>query len=120
METLHIEQEVVIEASPQQVFEALTTHVDAWWMLGFKSPRSTFHLEPLAGGRFYEDFGQGQGSALYATVIYLEPGKKLSMMGPMAMSGPVMGTINFDLEPEAHGTRLKLSHHVMGAVNDEI
>lgn len=120
METLRIEQEVLIEASPQRVFEALTTHVDAWWMQGYGCPHSTFHLEPLAGGRFYEDFGQGQGSALYATVTYLEPGKKLRMTGPMAMSGPVMGTVSFDLEPEAQGTRLKLSHCIIGLVDDEV
>ncbi len=119
METMHIEQELVITAEPQQVFEALTTGVDAWWMQGFESPHSTFHLEPVAGGRFYEDFGQGRGSALYATVTYLEPNKKLRMTGPMGMRGPVMGTIAFDLVAEGNGTRLKLSHRVMGAVNDD-
>lgn len=119
MEMMHIEQEIVITAEPQHVFEALTTGVDAWWMQGFESPHSTFHLEPMAGGRFYEDFGQGRGSALYATVTYLEPGKKLRMTGPMGMRGPVMGTIGFDLVPEGDGTRLKLSHHVMGVVDDD-
>ena len=88
-------------------------------MQGFESPHSTFHLEPVAGGRFYEDFGQGRGSALYATVTYLEPNKKLRMTGPMGMRGPVMGTIAFDLVAEGNGTRLKLSHRVMGAVNDD-
>jgi uncharacterized protein YndB with AHSA1/START domain/DNA-binding transcriptional ArsR family regulator len=119
METLHIEQELVIHASPQQVFEALTIGIDAWWMKGFESPHSTFHLEPMAGGRFYEDFGQGRGSAFFATVTYLEPGKKLRLMGPMGMSGPVMGTIAFDLVPERDGTRLTLSHRVVGAVDED-
>lgn len=118
METLHIEQEILIHAEPQRVFEALTTSVDAWWMQGFEVPHSTFHLEPVAGGRFYEDFGPGRGSALYATVTYLEPGKKLRLMGPMGMRGPVMGTIGFDLVAEEDGTRLKLSHRVLGAVED--
>lgn len=119
METLHIEQELVIHAEPHQVFEALTTGVDAWWAKGFASPNSTFHLEPVAGGRFYEDFGQGRGDALFATVTYLEPGKKLRLMGQMGMSGPVMGTIAFDLLPERNGTRLKLTHRAMGAVDDD-
>ncbi|EFH82116.1 SRPBCC domain-containing protein [Ktedonobacter racemifer] len=118
MKTLQIEQEVLIVAEPQQVFEALTTHIDAWWMQGYASPHSTFHLEPLAGGRFYEDFGPGKGSALYATVTYLEPGKKLLLTGAMAMRGPVLGTVRFDLESEAHGTRLKLSHHILGTIDD--
>jgi uncharacterized protein YndB with AHSA1/START domain/DNA-binding transcriptional ArsR family regulator len=118
METLHIEQELVIHAEPQQVFEALTTDVDAWWMQGFEVPHSTFHLEPVAGGRFYEDFGPGRGSALYATVTYLEPSKKLRLMGPMGLSGPVMGTVAFDLVAEENGTRLKLSHRVLGAVKE--
>jgi uncharacterized protein YndB with AHSA1/START domain/DNA-binding transcriptional ArsR family regulator len=115
METLHIEQEIVIAVEPQRAFEALTLQVDAWWAHGYDSPASTVHLEPLAGGRFYEEFGQGQGSALYATVTYFEPGKKLRMTGPMGMSGPVTGWISFDLEPDAQGTRLKLSHQAMGS-----
>ncbi|MBV9689948.1 MAG: SRPBCC domain-containing protein [Ktedonobacteraceae bacterium] len=117
METIDIEQEIVITAAPQAIFEALTAGIDAWWVRSFETPPSTLHLEPVAGGRFYEDFGQGRGSTLYATVTYLEPAKKLSMTGPMGMGGPVVATINYDLVPEGNGTRLKLSHRIMGAVD---
>ena len=119
METVQIEQEVVIAAEPERVFEAMTDGVNSWWAHGYESPRSTVHLEPQAGGRFYEDFGPGRGSAYFATVTYCDRGKKLRLMGPMGMSGPVVGTMNFDLEPEAGGTRVKLSHQIMGAVDEE-
>lgn len=120
METLQIEQEVVIAAEPERTFSALTQGVDAWWAHGYQSPNSTVHLEPEAGGRFYEDFGQGRGSAYFATVTYCDPGKKLYLMGPMGMSSPVLGIINFDLEPDGQGTRLKLSHQIMGPVDEEV
>jgi uncharacterized protein YndB with AHSA1/START domain len=120
METMHIEQELVIAVEPQRAFEALTLQVDAWWAHRFDSLHSTVRLEPHAGGRFYEEFEQKQGSALYATVTYLDPGKKLGLMGPMGMSGPVLGTISFELEPDTLGTRLKLSHQIMGAVDDDV
>jgi|SRR5579864_1331620 len=118
METMHIEQELVITAEPQRVFEALTTGVDAWWMQGFESPHSTFHLEPVAGGRFYEDFDQGRGSALYATVTYLEPSKKLRMTGPMGMRGPVMGNISGMLmnSPIACSSSMPVFNNINGAL----
>jgi uncharacterized protein YndB with AHSA1/START domain len=119
METVRIEQEVVIAAEPERVFEAMTDGVNSWWAHGYQSPQSTVHLEPYAGGRFYEDFGPERGSAFYATVTYWDRGKKLRLMGPMGMSGPVVGTMTFDLEPEAGGTRVKLSHQIMGAVDEE-
>jgi uncharacterized protein YndB with AHSA1/START domain/DNA-binding transcriptional ArsR family regulator len=119
METVKIEQEVVIAAEPKRVFEALTVGVNSWWAHGYQSPQSTVHLEPHAGGRFYEDFAEEQGSAYYATVTYCDLGKKLCLMGPMGMSGPVVGTITIDLEPEDAGTRVKLSHQIMGAVDED-
>jgi len=120
METVQIEQEVMIAAEPERVFEAMTDGVNSWWAHGFQSPHSTVHLEPQAGGRFYEDFGTGRGSAYFATVTYCDRGKKLCLMGPMGMSGPVVGTMTFDLEPDGSGTRVRLSHQIMGAVDEEI
>jgi len=119
LDTLTITHEVVIAAPPDRVFAALTTDVDAWWMQGFRSPHSTFHLEATAGGRFYEDFGSGEGGALYATVTYIARGATLRMVGPMGMRGPVMGVVGFDLAPRDAGTLLTLSHRVTGALDGD-
>ena len=119
VDTLTIEHTVVIAATPDRVFAALTTDVDAWWMQGFRSPHSTFHLDPTPGGQFIEDFGDGEGGALYATVTYVEPGKKLRLTGPMGMGDPVLGIVAFDLVPRGQETLLTLSHRVVGAVDED-
>jgi uncharacterized protein YndB with AHSA1/START domain len=120
MEMIQIERETVLAADPQHIFEALTTGINAWWMHMFETPTATIHLEPALGGRFYEEAGQGMEGILYATVTYLEPGKKLSMTGPMGSDGPVLGTVDYELIPEGHGTRLKVSHRMIGAVDENI
>jgi len=120
METIHIEQEILIEEGPGRVFDALTTDVDAWWNQGFFTPNSIFRLEANVGGRFYEDFGVEKGGTLYATVTYIKKGEKLRMIGPMGMSGAVMGAIDFALESRDGATLLKLSHHIIGEVDGTV
>ena len=119
MEKLHIEQEVRIEAEPTRVFDALTTEIGAWWNHRFSEAPKGIYLEPKVGGRFYEEFNEKEEGALYATVTYLERGKKLRMAGPMGMSGAVTGVVDFELEPKGKATLLKLSHRVIGEVSDE-
>ncbi len=53
--SMHVEQEVTIEASPERVFAALTNELSAWWgapYLGSDAARALI-LEPKIGGRFY-------------------------------------------------------------------
>jgi hypothetical protein len=38
----------------------------------------------------------------------------------MGMSGPVLGAISFELEPDTLGTWLKLSHQIMGTLDDDV
>ena len=123
-QTLRIEQEVEITATPERVFDALTAQVGAWWSQHFSPAPRAIALEPWPGGRFYEEFGggvdaMGTGGALYATVTYLEPGRRLALTGPFGMPGPVLGLVSFDLEPRADGaaTLVRLSHHAVGAID---
>lgn len=118
MDTLQIERDVELQATPERVFAALTTEIGAWWDHTFAEEPRGLYLEPYAGGRFYEEFGQG-GSALYAIVTYTEPGKLLVLSGSMGMRGPVLATVRYELEPREGGTLLTLAHRVVGEVDDE-
>lgn len=118
MNNFQIEQEIQIESPAKEVFEHMTNDVSTWWSHSFTETPKRIVLEPKLGGHFFEEFESG-GSALYATVTYIEPNKKLVLQGPMGKSGAIVGSIAFELNEGAGGTLLKLSHHAFGEVTDE-
>jgi DNA-binding transcriptional ArsR family regulator/uncharacterized protein YndB with AHSA1/START domain len=113
---LDVQQEVVVAASREQVFDALC-RMGEWWPHSFREG-SSVHLEPRVGGRFWEDWGSGDG-ALYATVTGIRRPERLACSGPMGLSGPVAGVFAMDLEERPDGTLVRLSHQVAGPVDDE-
>lgn len=118
---LHIEQEVTIEAPPERVFDALTRDVSAWWgepHMYDASRARDIRLDAVLGGRFYEDWGNGEG-AVYATVALLRRPERLRLHGGMGMAGAVAGVIDFRLTPQGDGTVVRLVHRAVGEVGDE-
>ena len=75
-------------------------------------------LEPMLGGEFYEDWGNGEG-ATYATVTLLRRPERLRMSGSMGMSGAVGGVIDIRLTPRGNSTILHLSHRAVGEVTEQ-
>jgi DNA-binding transcriptional ArsR family regulator/uncharacterized protein YndB with AHSA1/START domain len=114
--SLDVEQEVQIAADRERVFDALC-RMGEWWPHAFRQG-STVRLEPRVGGRFWEDWGDGDG-ALYATVTELQRPERLACTGPMGMGGPVAAVFAMTLEERDGGTRVRLSHHALGAIDDE-
>jgi uncharacterized protein YndB with AHSA1/START domain len=112
-----IEQEVVVAAPRERVFAALTDEVGTWWAHRFRDG-SEVRLEARLGGRFYEDWGDGEG-VTYAVVTRLARPEALVVQGPMGMPGAVFGVIGYTLTDEGDGTRVALSHEVLGAMGDE-
>jgi DNA-binding transcriptional ArsR family regulator/uncharacterized protein YndB with AHSA1/START domain len=118
--SLQIEQEIAIDAPRDQVFAALTGDVGAWWGRPYIMSEAVqaLVLEPRVGGRFYEDWGGGQGG-LWATVTAIKQGERIELTGPIGMGGPVHGVLIFELESRGGATVLKLSHRAFGAVNQQ-
>ena len=114
--TLEVEQEVMVEAPREKVFDALC-RMGEWWPHAFREGAAV-HLEPRVGGRFWEDWGDGDG-ALYATVTGIRRPEQLTCTGPMGMSGPVAGVFAMELEERPGGTLVRLSHHAVGPIGDE-
>jgi DNA-binding transcriptional ArsR family regulator len=114
--TLEVEQEAVVAAPREQVFDALC-RMGEWWPHRFRDG-STVHLEPRVGGRFWEDWGNGDG-ALYATVTGIHRPERLACSGPMGMAGPVASVFSLTLEERPDGTLVRLSHHAVGPIDEE-
>ena len=114
--TLDVEQEVTVAAPREKVFDA-RCQMGEWWPHAFREG-STVHLEPRVGGRFWEDWGGGDG-ALYATVTGIRRPEQLTCTGPMGMRVPVAGVFSLALEELPDGTLVRLSHHAIGEIDDE-
>ena len=120
--SVHIEQDVTIEAPPWRVFDALTKDVAAWWVVppqpGGDTPKRLV-LEAELGGRFYEEW-PGGGGALLARVTSLKRPDHLELTGPIGRYGTVHGRTRFDLKPTevGGGTVVSLSARVIGESMD--
>src|SRR5918992_249222 len=108
--------EVVVAAPRDKVFDALC-RMGEWWPHAFREGAAV-HLEPRVGGRFWEDWGDGDG-ALYATVTGIRRPDLLTCTGPMGMRTPVTAVWSMELSERDGGTLVRLSHHAVGPIDDE-
>jgi DNA-binding transcriptional ArsR family regulator/uncharacterized protein YndB with AHSA1/START domain len=116
VQVLEIEQEVTVGAPREKVFDALC-HMGDWWPHRFVEAGKV-HLDPVVGGRFWEEWPGGDG-ALYATVTQVRRPDVLTCEGPMGMGGPVAGIISFELDEAPGGTRLRCSHRAFGDIDEQ-
>jgi uncharacterized protein YndB with AHSA1/START domain len=117
---IQVEQEVTINASPERVFDALTSQVSAWWGAPYlltDAPQGII-LEPEVGGRLYEVSGEGEG-ALWAMVTAIQKNRWLELTGPIGMSGAMHSVVSFALEPKGEATLVKLAHHAVGELGED-
>jgi uncharacterized protein YndB with AHSA1/START domain len=113
------EAEVHVAASPETVWEAMTTGIGEWWPHSFVDHPFRVALEPTIGGRFYEQFDESGAGALFAHVIYLEPRKVLRITGPMGLRGSATYTKTYRLEASRGGTTVRTSASILGAITQE-
>ncbi len=120
--TLHITQEVTIQAPRTKVFASLFGDIGAWWgppHVASAERAQRITIEPQVGGRFFEDWGNGHGY-LWAIVRGINPDTTLELSGTMGMDGAVNGWICFELADAADaGTTLTLTHEAVGTQPEE-
>jgi hypothetical protein len=109
--TLEIEQHIEINAEVGKVFEGLLSQ------LTDRSP-VPLHLERWPGGRWFRDLGEGAGH-LWGFVQVYKPPTLLEVQGPLFMSYPVAGHVQFRLSATADGTRITLRHRAFGLIDEE-
>jgi len=114
--------EVVIAAPPERVWRALTSESPAWWPKEFHtSDRALrFVIEPVLGGRAYEDFGDGDGLVWYS-VIGLDAGRELVLAGHLLppFGGPAVTALRLTLTNHAAHTLLRIQDDRFGALGRE-
>ena len=104
-----LEKELFIKASPQRVFQALTTKEDLerWFLV-----QAEVDLRP--GGAIRFEWGPGMVEV--GTILVCEPPSRLSYT--WETFGPGTTTLTFELTAENDGTRLRLTHTGIGEGED--
>lgn len=120
---VHVEQSILLQAAPSQVFAALTVDVDAWWSQRV-APDSRMCLEPFVNGRFYEAFNTDGQGILYATVTYIKQDEELRLRGTLELTEQVADIIVPDnfvrirLEAQENATLFTLNHRIIGSLDE--
>lgn len=119
-----VENEQVVPVEPATAWNALVGEVDRWWPKDHTwwGGESRLSIEPRAGGCFCEIGRDGQQQALHMTVVFVDPGKTLRLLGGL---GPLQGmglsgAMEFRLAPVAQGTRITLSYRAGGYTPDDL
>lgn len=115
--------EIAIEAPPERVWQTLTEDIGSWWPAEFfsggEAGRRDFRLDAKPGGHMGETWHSG-GGVLWATVIGVDPGRRLQVTGTAfpAWGGPSQWLGTWELEAQGGGTRLRFIENSIGRVGD--
>ncbi len=106
MELGTIEREIYIEASPEVVFDVVSSpaHVERWWP-------DEAHYEPAPGsvGKIVFGHRNGGGAVASFTVIDVRPPRSFSFRWTHPEGEPAKPGNTFELTPTGGGTLLKMT-----------
>ena len=116
-----IQLEVTIDAPKAEVWEAVVSSPDEWWITELRCVpgNSTVTLEPRAGGGFIEENDAG-GSLLWFSVIAIDPPNSINLAGAIAppFGGPCNAYLYIELEEQGESTVVKMTNSLHGHVNE--
>jgi hypothetical protein len=107
---LEIEQQIVVKASVSAAFEGLIRQLSEVNALPLK-------LERFPGGRWFRDLGDNSGH-LWGFVQVIKPPTLLEIQGPLFMSYPVAGHVQFRLTEGEGETKVTVRHRAFGLIED--
>jgi len=114
--------EVEIDAPRDRVWQAFVADTARWWHPGFNTrPHGVrFTIEPVLGGRMFEDWGGGDGQ-LWGQVNGLETGRMLQIVGDTdkPWGGPSRNIMTWRFEDAEGGTLVRLQHVLFGNVDEQ-
>ena len=118
LQLLQIERSIDIEAPATVVFESTLKRFGPE-NIGPDGPMPMV-LEAWPGGRWYRDFGDGEGH-FWAHVQVIRPPKLLEFVGPMFMSYPVSSHVQMRFSESDDGTRttITLTHRAFGMISED-
>jgi hypothetical protein len=115
--SMKITKEIFIEASPDISFESVLAQLGPESEMPDGRP-FPFKLEPWPGGRWFRDLGNNTGH-FWGHVQVIKPPKLIELWGPFMMSYAATNHLQYRLEPEGKGTRVKLTHQAIGLIPPE-
>lgn len=115
--TLDVSQSIEIQAAIGDAYKALVRRLTDESSTPDNKPMPMV-LEEWPGGRWFRDLGNGQGH-LWGFVQVIKPPNLIEIQGPMFMSYPVAGHVQFRLTQIAGGAELFLRHRALGLVEDD-
>jgi uncharacterized protein YndB with AHSA1/START domain len=127
VESMRIVIDMHMNASPEQIFAALTTGVAIWWGPGYlesaKLARDLI-LEPRLGGRFYEswdDSSTDKDGALLGNVIQIKKLQLIKVAGYFGLEEHcAFGVVSIWLKRQDGGTLVKFQHDATGDLDEAI
>ncbi len=116
---INIEQEVRIKASPDRVFDAITSEIDKWWAYRVCKGGAAMKLEAWPGGLMIESDGDGNG-LVWGRVLQIERAKIIRIEEPMGnMPLPRSGAHIYKLAADGEHTIVKLICQQMGQLSEK-
>jgi uncharacterized protein YndB with AHSA1/START domain len=116
-----IEQELILPATPNEVYDAVTGDISGWWDHSFSGHPKKLYVEARPGGGVFEIFDDAGNGARHATVIYADRGKKLRYTGPLGFSGRAIDLVTtYDFAAEGNGTKFHLTVTASGDVDEQL
>lgn len=114
-----IEAESEIEATPDQVWRALT-RIDRWWSSAhtYSGDAGNLRLDARAGGCWCERWGNGQSVEHGRVVLVMEHEgvrtfRVFGALGPLQGMG-VNAVLTFTIAPHPNGAKLAMTYRVLG------
>jgi hypothetical protein len=107
---LEMDQQIVVKASLSAAFEGLIRQLTQVNGMPLK-------LERFPGGRWFRDLGDNSGH-LWGFVQVIKPPTLLEIQGPMFMSYPVAGHVQFRLAESVDGTKVTVRHRAFGLIEE--
>ena len=75
-------------------------------------------IEPVPGGRWYRDLGDGNGH-YWATVQSIKRPTLIEFCGPLFMSQPDANNVMYRLSQEGDETTIKFTHSGFGLIQED-
>ncbi|GJM24179.1 MAG: hypothetical protein DHS20C16_05940 [Phycisphaerae bacterium] len=115
---INIEMEIKIKASPDRVFDAITSEIDKWWAYRV-CKNAPMKLDATPGGLFIESDGKGNG-LVWGRVLQIERPKIIRIEEPMGnMPLPRSGAHIYKLTADGEHTIVKLTCQQMGQLSEK-
>jgi len=114
--TLNIQQEIRVNASLENTFEALLEQLGP--SAENESGPMPMKLEAWPGGRWFRELGDNNGHC-WGTVQAIKRPTLLEITGPLFMSYGVVSNLQYRLSEANGGTLIKFHHKAFGLIQEE-